>query len=77
MLYQASKCILVTSCLDGCCAMPLQQDLVESSCVVDKEETKGMCSLDGFAHLREKLCGGLQWSLWVFCVEHIYGTLDT
>jgi hypothetical protein len=66
MLYQASKCILVTSCLDGCHAMPLQQDLVESSCVLDEEETKDMCSLDSFAHVRKKLCGRFHWSLWFF-----------
>jgi hypothetical protein len=66
MLYQASKCILITSCLDGCCAMPLQHDLVESSCVVDKEETKDMCSLDGFAHLGKKIMCGNPMELVVF-----------
>jgi hypothetical protein len=46
--------------------MPLQHDLVESSCVVDKEETKDMCSLDGFAHLGKKIMCGNPMELVVF-----------
>jgi len=55
--------------------MPLQQDLVESSCVLDKEETKDIYSLDSFAHLRKKLCGDSNGACGFFCVEHIYSTI--
>lgn len=58
---------LLLSCLDGCCAMPLQQDLVESSCVVDKQETKDMCSLNSFTP-KDKIMWGIPMELVVFFV---------